>query len=121
MLQKLEALGCLLKWVVELGQFDIHFRPCTAIKEQALVDFLAEFTYMAEGAAEEAHENVEQQWWKLYVDGSSNDCEAGAGLMLISTKGYKITCALKLGFKASNNKAEYEAFLTGLRLAKELK
>ena len=41
--------------------------------------------------------------------------------MLISPEGHKITCALKFGFKASNNKAEYEAFLGGLRLAKEMK
>ena len=50
----------MLKWVVELRQFNIHFRPHTAIKGQALADFVAEFTYKAEGAMEEAHENVEQ-------------------------------------------------------------
>ncbi|XP_028124420.1 uncharacterized protein LOC114321459 [Camellia sinensis] len=33
----------ILKWVVELGQFDIKFQPITAIKAQALVDFMAEF------------------------------------------------------------------------------
>ena len=41
--------------------------------------------------------------------------------MLIILKGHKITYALKFGFKASNNEAEYEALLPGLRLAKELK
>ena len=41
--------------------------------------------------------------------------------MLISLEGHKITCALRFGFKLSNNEAEYEALLTGLRLAKELK
>ena len=102
---------------MELGQFDIHFRPRAAIKGQALVDFITEFTYKAEKATEEAHEDIEQQWWKLYVDGSSNDCGAGAGLMLISLEGHKITCALRFDFKASNN----EALLAGLRLAKELK
>ena len=44
-LQKLEASGHLLKWAVELGQFDIHFRPRTTIKGQALADFITEFTY----------------------------------------------------------------------------
>ena len=57
-LQKLEALGCLLKWAVELGQFDIQFRPHTAIKGQALADFIAEFTYKAEGATKEAQEDA---------------------------------------------------------------
>ena len=41
--------------------------------------------------------------------------------MLVSSEGHKITCALRFGFKASNNEAEYEVLLTGLRLAKELK
>ena len=41
--------------------------------------------------------------------------------MLISPKGHKITCALRFSFKASNNEAEYEALLAGLRLAKEMK
>ena len=45
MLQKPEALSRLLKWAIELGQFDVNFCPQTAIKGQALVDFIAEFTY----------------------------------------------------------------------------
>ena len=31
-LQKPEASGMLLKWVIELGQFDVNFCPCTTIK-----------------------------------------------------------------------------------------
>ena len=58
-----------MKWAVELGQFNIHFRPHTTIKGQALPDFVTEFTYMDEGATEEVPENVEQQWWELYFDG----------------------------------------------------
>ena len=30
-------------------------------------------------------------------------------------------CALKFGFKASNNEAEYEALIAGLNLTKEMK
>ena len=41
--------------------------------------------------------------------------------MLINPKRHKIIYVLRFGFKASNNKAEYEALLAGLRLAKELK
>ncbi|KAL5554654.1 hypothetical protein UlMin_042055 [Ulmus minor] len=40
-LQKPEASGCLAKWSIELGEFDILFKPRTAIKGQALVDFIA--------------------------------------------------------------------------------
>ena len=38
------AAGRMVQWVVELSQFDIDYRPRTAIKAQVLVDFIAEFT-----------------------------------------------------------------------------
>ena len=58
--------------------------------------------------------------WTLYIDGASNDIEYGANIMLISPEGHKIHCALRFGFKASNNEAKYEALIAGLPLAKEL-
>ena len=42
-------------------------------------------------------------------------------MMLVSPREHKIHCALYFGFQASNNEAEYEALLVGLRLAKELR
>ena len=62
--------------------------------------------------------NVEQ--WILYVDDASNDNGSEAGMMLISLEGHKIHYAVRFGFKASNNKAEYEALIAGFRLANEL-
>ncbi|XP_076928754.1 uncharacterized protein LOC143592820 [Bidens hawaiensis] len=44
----------------------------------------------------------------------------GAGLMLVNPEGHELTYAIKLDFKSTNNKAEYEAFLAGLRIAKKL-
>ena len=44
-LQKPKASGKLLKWAIELGQFDVNYRPCTVIKGHALIDFISEFTY----------------------------------------------------------------------------
>ena len=41
--------------------------------------------------------------------------------MLVSPEGVKLERLLKLGFRASNNEAEYEAFIVGLRAAKNLK
>ena len=52
-LQKPEAFGCLAKWYIELGEFDIQFKPLTAIKGQALADFIIEFTYTPEMADRE--------------------------------------------------------------------
>ena len=55
------------------------------------------------------------------MDGSSNDGRSGAGLILINPERHRKNCAFKFGFKASNNKAEYEALIIGLELAKEIK
>ena len=38
-LQKLKASGRLLKWAIELRQFDVNFCPRMTIKGQALVEF----------------------------------------------------------------------------------
>ncbi|KAL2532411.1 rve domain-containing [Abeliophyllum distichum] len=43
-LQKPDTSGRLVKWAVELGQFELHYKPRTAIKGQALADFIAEFS-----------------------------------------------------------------------------
>jgi hypothetical protein len=39
-----EAIGRIAKWAYELGAHDIEFRPRTAVKTQALVDFVSEWT-----------------------------------------------------------------------------
>ena len=44
----------------------------------------------------------------------------GAGIVLASPKGDKLRYTLQIHFAASNNVAEYEALVHGLRLAKEL-
>jgi len=116
-LQKPDASGRLLKWSIELSQFDIDYKPRTAIKGQALADFVAEFT----GLPIDADEEVQPVRWKLYVDGSSNDNGSGAGLVLHTPEGHKVTSAIRFEFPASNNEAEYEALLSGLRLAEHLK
>jgi len=41
-LQRLDAFAQLLKWAVELSQYDLVFEARRAIKAQALVHFLAE-------------------------------------------------------------------------------
>ncbi|CAL9006576.1 unnamed protein product [Prunus brigantina] len=43
-LQKPETSGRLVKWAIELGEFDIHYKPRPATKGQAVADFISEFT-----------------------------------------------------------------------------
>ncbi|XP_071694700.1 uncharacterized protein [Rutidosis leptorrhynchoides] len=64
---------------------------------------------------------VENEEWKLYTDGASSSNGSGAGLMLVNPEGKEFTYALRFEFETTNNEAEYEALLVGLRMAKELK
>ncbi|KAK3022624.1 hypothetical protein RJ639_045775 [Escallonia herrerae] len=59
--------------------------------------------------------------WNLYVDGSLAVGNSGAMIILISPEGFTIEYALRFRFEASNNEAEYEALLAGIRLAHALK
>lgn len=43
-LNKLEMARRLIQWAVELSEFDIEYREKEAIKAQALIDFIVEFT-----------------------------------------------------------------------------
>ncbi|XP_073035313.1 uncharacterized protein [Primulina eburnea] len=87
-------------WVTELSEYDIKFEPRTAIKAQALADFLAETVQVAE-----------EEQWNIFVDSSSCRTGSGVGIVMISPWGEETKVAIRLNFRASNNEAEYEALL----------
>ena len=66
-------------------------------------------------------EATPENTWTLHVDGASNEQGSGAGLILKSPEGVMAEYALRFSFKTSNNQAEYEALIAGLRIAKDLK
>ncbi|KAL0451562.1 UNVERIFIED_CONTAM: Retrovirus-related Pol polyprotein from transposon gypsy [Sesamum latifolium] len=106
-----DAPGRLVKWAIELGEYDIEYQGRNAIKAQALANFIVEFT------EEQAQE--EKGGWLLHVDGSSNASNGGAGVLLQGPDGVEIEVAARLSFSATNNEAEYEALVLGLQLASE--
>jgi ribonuclease HI len=56
----------------------------------------------------------------MYFDGSPNLKGAGAGVLFISPQGDHLKYVLQIHYKASNNGAEYEALIHGLRIAVSL-
>src|SRR5438552_7853211 len=110
-----DATGRIAKWAVELGSFELTFQPRTAIKSQALVDFIAEWTEVQTPAITEKLE-----YWTMYFDGSLMIEGAGVGIVLISPTGERLKYVLQIHFPASNNAAEYEALLHGLRITTSL-
>ncbi|KAK3026872.1 hypothetical protein RJ639_041999 [Escallonia herrerae] len=87
-LQNPDASGRLVNWSVELGEFDIKYQPRTAIKAQALSDFVVECKILEDPQQLILSEVSDP--WLLYVNGSSKVGNSGAGLILISPEKFKI-------------------------------
>jgi hypothetical protein len=102
-------------WACELGAHDIEFRSRTAIKTQALIDFISEWT---EHEVPKSPEVAEV--WRMYFDGSLKLQGADAGILFIAPRGEQLKYALQLLFSASNNEAEYEALVHELNIAVSL-
>ena len=114
-LHKPETSGRLTKWAIELSEFDIRYKLRTAIKWQILADFIMEFTPTTSTEATQLTPNL--LIWRLFVDGAANAQGSGASLILTSPDGIDVEYALRFGFQASNNEAEYEVVIAGLNLA----
>ena len=115
-MNKPDAAGRLIQWTVELSEFDIEYRPRQAIKAQALADFIAEFTVMED---EPSEEKLDEDW-EIEIDGSSVKGAGGVGIVFKTPEGHLLKHSTRLQYPTTNNEVEYEALLTGLRIAKEL-
>ncbi|XP_073153624.1 uncharacterized protein [Henckelia pumila] len=62
-------------------------------------------------------EKSSTQTWMVYVDGSSTSTGSGAGIVVESPQGDKFQYAIKFLFPTTNNEAEYEFFIMGIKLA----
>lgn len=58
---------------------------------------------------------------ELHINDAASKEGSNTGLILKNHGGDEITYALRFNFQVSNNEAEYEALLAGLRLAREVK
>ena len=82
------------------------------MKVQVLANFVAEFSPRNKG---EMVCHVKCRPWRVFVDGASGTMGAGAGIVIITLEGIRLEHSFRFGFRALNNKAEYEALLAGLR------
>ena len=113
-----------------LGAFDIKYMPHTSVKGKVLENSVVEFV---EGPVEnESKEHrmdeksvglvamQEPLQWKVYVDEAANQKGSGVGLVLISPERIVMEKSLRLGFLATNNKAEYRALLEGMFMVQRM-
>ncbi|KAK1632517.1 hypothetical protein QYE76_006832 [Lolium multiflorum] len=109
-----EATGRVSLWGIELSPRDITYEKRKAIKSQILPDFIAEWMELQNTGPPDL-----SRTWTMNFDGSKRLEGAGAGVVLISPEGDKLKYILRMTFpNASNNEAEYEALIHGMKMAK---
>ncbi|GJT00161.1 gypsy type transposase [Tanacetum coccineum] len=115
-----EVAGRLQKWSIELGEYDIQYRPRTSVKGKILADFIME--RLEDDPLDTPMEAKEElpDSWTLFTDESSYVDGFGAGLILTNPEGAEFTYALRFRFDATNNEAEYEALIAGLRIIEQI-
>ena len=102
--------------MIELGQFNVEYCPKTTIKARALADFIAKFTLPDDEKAQD-----ESKWWTILTDRSLVQKKEGVGVIINTPKEETLKYGVRLQFPATNNEAEYEAILTGLKIRRALK
>ncbi|KAF8095030.1 hypothetical protein N665_0345s0010 [Sinapis alba] len=112
-LQNANQSGRLSKWAIELSEYDITYKGRPTIKAQVLADFIIEIR-----PDQVAELEIPVRSWILHVERASFNKGSGIGVHLQLPTGELIEQSFRLGFAASNNEAEYEALIAGLRLAK---
>jgi hypothetical protein len=115
-----EASVRIAKWAAKLSRYHITFEPRTAIKSQVLADFIVDWTGLTR-QQEEPSEKV----WTIHCDGAGCHVGAGTAAIITSSTGVKHRYAACLSFalesdRCTNNIAEYEAVILGLRKLKAL-
>jgi ribonuclease HI len=108
------ATGRVSLWGIELSPLDIMYEKRKATKSQILLDFTAEWLELQSAGPPDL-----SSVWMMYFDGSKRIQGTGAGVVLISPQGNKLKYVLQMSFpQVSNNEAEYEALLHGMKMAK---
>eukprot|EP01018_Ginkgo_biloba_P039290 Gb_22195 [translate_table: standard] len=123
LLSKSALAGRMAKWVMLLNEFDIEYVNQKAIKGQVLVDHLAEAPLsknrpLSIGFLDESILSLDESPERtLYFDGSFTTHGSGDGIVFATPKGDLIPKAFQIGFPCTNNIVEYEAVISGLKLA----
>jgi ribonuclease HI len=106
-----EATGRIGKWAAKLNEFTIDYMHRSSIQSQALADFIADWT----PGAHEEETSKDAEAWTVFCDGSWGTFGAGSAAVLVAPSKVKTCYAVKLDFSCTNNIAEYEALILGLR------
>jgi len=114
--QNSEAIDRIGKWAAELNEYVIEVEHRSAIKSQALTDFIADWT----PTAFDTTLQFDEPTWIVHCNRTWGMSGVGISMILTQHNGPKLRYAARLEFLTTTNIAEYEAVLLGLRKLRAL-
>ncbi|XP_070004257.1 uncharacterized protein [Nicotiana sylvestris] len=124
----IHATGAVASTLHQAVKFEWNHQE-KANKGQALADHLAENpmdekyeplkTYFPDEEVSFIGEDIAESYegWRLFFDGTANFKVVGIGVVLVSETGQHYPVSAKLRFPCTNNMAEYEACILGLKMS----
>ena len=122
--------GRLMRWLVLLTEFDIHYVTQKSVKGSIVADHLASLLISDDRSVDDDFPDEQIvsmtsiMGWRLYFDGATNQSGFGIGILFISPQRDHIPKSVRLAFSdhhlLTNNIVEYEACITGLEIALDL-
>jgi ribonuclease HI len=106
--------GRIGKWILALSEFDLRYESAKAVKGQVIADFVTQHCGPDMNIVDLAP-------WTLFFDGSSCGVRSSIGTVLVSPRGATFEFSFPIEASASNNQAEYRAFVKGIQLLREIK
>ncbi|RDX81139.1 hypothetical protein CR513_38220, partial [Mucuna pruriens] len=112
-LKKPDLARRMVRWYVELLEFDISYERRGHIKAQVLIKFITMLT--AIGEVEDKNNE-----WRISIDKASNQIGSDTKIILQGLNEVMIEQSLWFEFRASNKQAQYKLLLVEIKLAKKL-
>ncbi|XP_043687919.1 uncharacterized protein LOC122639154 [Telopea speciosissima] len=118
--------GRLARWLLLLAEFDIMYTTQKSIKGSAIAEHLSAHPVIDTRKLEDVFPdqdinslevNKDIEPWRMLFDGAANHRGCGAGVLFITPEGLCMPMSFRLGFDCTNNMAEYEACVLGLKVA----
>ncbi|WJZ85781.1 hypothetical protein VitviT2T_005299 [Vitis vinifera] len=123
-------VGHVMRWLVLLTEFDIHYVTQKSIRGSIVADRLASLPVSDSRVIDDDFPDEDVavvtslSSWRIYFDGAANHSGCGISVLLISPHGDHIPRSVHLAFSnqhpTTNNIIEYEACILGLETALEL-
>jgi ribonuclease HI len=106
--------GRIGKWILALSEFGLWYESAKAVKGQVMADFVTHHCGPDISI-------VEPGPWTLFLDGSSCGKGSDIGIVFISPRRRSFEFSLPIPASSTNNQAEYEAVLKGIKLLRKIK